>query len=131
MPFIAYLADRNRHLSNNPNIIEVNDTGVWLEQNNLFIPKNRILEIKQNEDTTIMPPYFISIKRQNIGIIVKVKQSEQKRLFKYTWFMQKGYEDNTYKHILLIVPYTSGTMDEIGLNITKPNLIGKLNQLIE
>lgn len=117
-------------LAKNPNIVEIGEDGIWLEQNRIYIPRNRIKEIYTAQNETYVQHAMVTIKTNDIALTVTFTEKEYKETFKYNPFIKPMYSDENYKYIKLILPQTRGTIDEIGLNISKRELIQKLHTLI-
>ncbi|PCJ99804.1 MAG: hypothetical protein COA45_03030 [Zetaproteobacteria bacterium] len=124
---VAYILHA-RYLNKNPNIIEVSDKGIWFPVRRIFIPKDRFYKaIKVQE---IRHTRVGEMNIQNVHIYFKVSLKERTFLMWKLIYTKKEYEISpTQYQVTMPIPYTIGHRDDIGLNVSKTELIRVLNSL--
>ncbi|MCB9976002.1 MAG: hypothetical protein H6858_00210 [Rhodospirillales bacterium] len=117
----------------NPEILEVFDLGIWLPINRIFIPKSKLIRIFIQSGRvrfTYRSILFRSIllaKVQRIALEVSLTPSEIKNLPVWLLWRSKKVKnpDGSY-NMILVIPFTTGSHEDIGLNCTRSELLSYL-----
>ncbi len=111
-----------RRLAKNPVVVSLSSQGVWLPIQDVFIPKDQFIRVGQLKKTMIVNG--MRAKKHNIEITFRAKKGQRYAISKWFWFFIKcKHITPTQSEISLPIPFTVGTLDNIGLNVTKSELI--------
>ena len=130
--FFALNIKKYNKLSKNSDLIECDKDSIFLVHNELHVPKNRLISVnEETNNTTISLPFRSSKKEKTyyISITMKFKNAEYQNWIKLKFLKKIIKQDQTYKYIKIKIPYTEGTLSDSRLNITRSELIEKLNEL--
>lgn len=132
-PYFIHTIVRYNKLNRNRIILEFSQDGLWLPVNELFIPAQRFYHafpaLRKNRSR------YVTTNINDIGLMIKVTRQEYKSLKIRSFLnlaLNMGHGEKISENIFQViihVPFTIGKTDDIGLNISKIELIEKINSI--
>ncbi len=111
-----------RRLAKNPNIVELSEKGIWLPIYGVFIPSDCFVRVVHSQGS--LNNGLVRARMQRIKIVFSSTKPERRLLLRklITYSKWKDITPTT-SHTAILIPFTTGTLENIGLNVTKSELI--------
>lgn len=104
--------------------MEIFKEGVWFSTYDLFVPKNKFRGLEVDRQSA----HSCSATIQRIGAKVLVSDNEYEKLPLNIKLSENNIPAVDGKwHITVMLPFTVGLTDDIGLNLTRSELLGYMN----